>query len=59
MSRFGVYIVLYAITSMVLWFVNINWMFLAWVDLWGPVVGWLLRISILVAGIGVYRTADD
>jgi hypothetical protein len=26
---------------------------MAWVDLWGPTIGWLIRIAFVLVGIGL------
>lgn len=59
MTQLGWLIVIYSVISMALSFVNANLMIFWWVDLGGPIIGWILRFLILGAGIWVIRTADD
>lgn len=36
--------------SIVLHLINMQFIILAWIDLWGPAVGWAIRIGLTVAG---------
>ena len=58
-KQFGFGLIILSIASMILWFAEISFRFLYWIDLNGPVVGWGIRIAILLVGIYVYRTGDE
>jgi len=36
--------------SIVLYFINMEFILLAWVDMWGPLAAWIIRGILLVAG---------
>lgn len=36
--------------SIVLYLINMQFIILAWIDLWGPTVGWAIRIGLTVVG---------
>lgn len=57
--RTGVLIICYAIASMLLFFADVNFKILVWVDLWGPVIGWILRVVILIFGFWLVSKSDD
>lgn len=42
------------IISIVLHFMNMNLKILVWIDMWGPTVGWAIRIGLLVIGIALF-----
>lgn len=42
------------IASIVLLFMNMNLKLLMWIDMWGPTVGWAIRIGLLVGGAALY-----
>ena len=58
-EQFGISLIILSIASMALWFADISFKFLYWIDLNGPVVGWGIRIAILLIGIYIYRTGDE
>ena len=40
--------------SMILYFFPVEFIFLHWIDNWGPVVGWIIRIAMAVVGGGIW-----
>jgi len=50
MSSIGLYMALAGIISTVLHFMNMNLKLLMWIDMWGPTVGWAIRIGLIVVG---------
>lgn len=46
----GVLLALYGLVSSVLYFFDYNLRILMWVDVWGPLVGWGLRIGFILGG---------
>ena len=55
----GFLLIFYAIASMLLYFVDANFRLLIWVDFWGPVVGWIIRVAILLFGFWLVSKSDD
>lgn len=51
MKRLGLYLVIFGVGSMILSFMNMEFVILAWIDHWGPTVGWGIRIAMAVVGL--------
>ena len=50
LGKGGLFLAAMGIMSIVLSIFNYNVRLLAWVDLWGPVMGWIIRIALIVGG---------
>jgi len=50
MNSIGLYMAIAGIASVVLHFMNMNLRLLMWIDMWGPTVGWAIRIGLIVVG---------
>ncbi|HOS41452.1 MAG TPA: hypothetical protein PLG31_17105 [Spirochaetota bacterium] len=46
----GAFLAIADILSSVLSFIGYNLRLLLWIDMWGPVVGWVIRIALIVVG---------
>jgi len=46
----GAFLAIAGILSSVLSFIGYNLRLLLWIDMWGPVVGWVIRIALIVVG---------
>ncbi len=57
--RIGVFVICFAIASMLLFFVDLNIRILTWVDMWGTTIGWILRVVILVFGFWLVHKSGD
>jgi hypothetical protein len=57
--RTGVFVICYAIASMVLFFADLNIRLLMWVDFRGAVIGWILRVAILIFGFWLFAKSED
>ena len=44
------------IMSIILSFFNYNVRLLAWIDIWGETVGWVIRIALIVVGAVLFFT---
>ena len=55
----GILLAIFALASMGMWFAEMNFRLFFWIDFWGPVVGWVIRVSMLVLGIYIYKTGDE
>ena len=50
MKSIGGYMFFFGIGSIILSFLNMEFMLLSWIDNWGVSVGWSIRIGLTVAG---------
>lgn len=50
MKKFGGSMFFFGVGSVVLNFLNMEFIILAWIDLWGPLVGWIIRGALIVVG---------
>jgi len=50
MKSIGGYLFFFGLGSIILDFINMQFMLLMWIDNWGPSVGWTIRIGMLVVG---------
>jgi hypothetical protein len=50
MKRLGGTFFFFGVGSTVLYFLNMEFVLLAWIDLWGAQVGWAIRIALAVVG---------
>ena len=50
MKKIGGYLLFFGIGSIVLNFLNMEFIILSWIDLWGPEVGWAIRVAMVVGG---------
>lgn len=58
MANLGLYIAMLGIGSFVLHFFDYEFKLLMWVDHWGTGTGNLIRIGMIVGGIGLYLIGD-
>ncbi len=54
LSSIGLFIAIAGIASIILSFFNYNLQILMWIDTWGVVIGWVIRISLIVIGAGLF-----
>ncbi len=54
LGKGGLLLAALGIMSIVLSIFNYNVRLLAWVDLWGPTMGWVIRIALIVGGGALY-----
>ena len=40
----------FGVGSILLHFLNMQFIILAWIDLWGPTVGWIIRGGLAIVG---------
>jgi hypothetical protein len=50
MKKFGGTLFFFGVGSVVLHFLNMQFIILAWIDLWGPTIGWVIRGALIVVG---------
>lgn len=49
----------FGIGSAVLHFINMEFILLAWIDMWGPTVGWIIRGALAIVGGIMWLTGVD
>lgn len=54
MKRWGGNLFFFGVGSMVLAQLNMQFIILAWIDLWGPTTGWAIRIGMAVVGAALW-----
>lgn len=62
MKQIGGLLLFFGLGSMVLYFLQMEFILLQWIDMWGTETGWAIRIGLAVVGailffIGSKRTA--
>lgn len=50
MKSIGGYLFFFGIGSIVLGFLNMQFIILSWIDTWGETTGWAIRIGMIVVG---------
>ncbi|MFH2045685.1 MAG: hypothetical protein ABIK92_11125 [Pseudomonadota bacterium] len=50
MKSIGGTMFFFGIGSIVLYFLNMEFIVLAWIDIWGPTIGWVIRGALTVIG---------
>ena len=54
MRKWGGYMFFFGVGSIVLSFLGMQFIVLAWIDLWGETVGWAIRIGLIVVGSALW-----
>lgn len=54
MRRIGSTMLFFGIGSIVLGFVNMQFIILSWVDMWGPEIGWAIKGALIVGGAALW-----
>lgn len=54
LQSIGSFMFIYGLISAALYFVNMNLIIFIWVDLFGDIVGWILRVFIILFGAGLW-----
>lgn len=49
----------FGVGSVVLYFLNMEFILLMWIDFWGPTVGWFIRGALTVVGGIMWLTGND
>lgn len=50
MKKVGGYLFFFGVGSIVLYFLDMEFIILSWIDMWGPTTGWAIRIAMSVVG---------
>ena len=59
MKQWGISFIIFAIGSLLLPMLGVQFIIMAWVDLWGPTIGYIIRGVMLVAGIAMLVLGSD
>jgi hypothetical protein len=59
MKTFGGFLLFFGLGSCVLYFLDLEFVLLMWIDLWGDLVAWSIRIGLLVTGIVILAVAQE
>jgi len=59
MKNIGGLMVLFGAGSIVLGFVGYEFTLMMWVDIWGPAVGWIIRIALIIVGGFLWLQGED
>ena len=59
MKNIGGLMVLFGAGSIVLGMVGYEFTLMMWVDMWGPTVGWVIRIALIGVGGFMWLTGED
>ena len=59
MKKLGGTLFFFGVGSIVLYFLKMQFILLAWVDLWGPQIGWVIRIAMAVVGGVMWLLGKD
>ena len=51
MRKIGMYLAIFGLGSMVLSFLDRNFIIMMWIDKWGETTGWIIRGAFIVLGI--------
>jgi hypothetical protein len=54
MRFFGAFIMIVGLLSATVYFLDMNFMFLNWINNWGPGVAWTIRGGIILLGLIMY-----
>lgn len=54
MRKWGGYMFFFGVGSIILYFIGMQFILLAWIDLWGETVGWVIRIGLAVIGAALW-----
>ena len=54
MKSIGGYLFFFGLGSIILDFIDMQFMLLMWIDNWGTNIGWSIRIGMLVVGAGLW-----
>ena len=54
MKSWGGNLFFFGVGSIVLYFLNMEFILLAWIDMWGDTIGWGIRIGLTVVGAALW-----
>ena len=54
MKKWGGYMFFFGLGSIILSFIGMQFIILAWIDWWGPTMGWAIRITLIVVGAALW-----
>ncbi|MGH7134029.1 MAG: hypothetical protein ACREJO_19045 [Phycisphaerales bacterium] len=57
MRSWGVWFIIFAVGSAILPYIGMQFILVAWIDMWGPTVGWIIRAAMAMAGVAMITFA--
>jgi len=54
LAPIGAFLAIAGVLSILLHFFGYNLKVLLWIDLWGPTVGWIIRVGVIVLGAALF-----
>jgi hypothetical protein len=59
MKSWGGNLFFFGVGSILLHFLGMQFIILAWIDLWGPTIGWAIRIGLTVVGAAMWLVGNS
>lgn len=59
MKSIGMYLAIFGIATMLLPLIGYQLSLFMWIDNWGPTVGWIIKIAMVVIGGGLFLAGND
>ncbi|HEY5809420.1 MAG TPA: hypothetical protein VIT67_15705 [Povalibacter sp.] len=59
MKKWGGYLFFFGVGSIVLYFLHLQFILLAWIDMWGITIGWIIRIGLAVVGAAMWLLGKE
>ena len=59
MSNLGIAIAIAGLLSILFYFLPFDLLILVWIDFFGEVIGWVIRITLISIGLYLYYTYDQ
>ncbi|MBK8186150.1 MAG: hypothetical protein IPK77_02230 [Cellvibrio sp.] len=54
MKNIGGYLFFFGVGSVILYFLNMEFVILSWIDNWGYTVGWVIRAAMILLGAALW-----
>lgn len=59
MTNLGGFLAISGIISIILYLIDYNLRILAWIDVWGETIGWIIRGGLIVVGVLLFFLAGS
>lgn len=58
-SNLGIAIAIAGLLSILFYFLPFDLLILVWIDFFGEIIGWVIRITLIIIGLYLYYTYDQ
>jgi predicted membrane chloride channel (bestrophin family) len=58
-SYLGIGMIIAGVASIVLYFMSMNLLILAWIDFFGETIGWVFRVLLIIIGLFLFYKFDQ